>query len=231
MILDANGMPILQPAVDNAETATFNTAFAAVGTAFSGFTGTREIQTFVWADNAARTAQTGMTAGDEGYQTDTDTVYRYDGTSWNAAGSLLATGRVVRSSSTPSVASGSYTNISANANWSTTAPAAQNEGFAAYSDGWTIPATGVYRVSFSLANVGNIGTLSGVSVNKSSGIAYTDLFGLVSADPVGAVTAPVSSFEQHFTIGDVLRLFAYGDGGSPSLTASRGAFSVTWVRA
>ena len=83
MILDANGMPILQPAVDNAETATFNTAFAAVGTAFSGFTGTRQIQTFVWADNAARTAQTGMGAGDEGYQTDTDTAYRYDGAAWN----------------------------------------------------------------------------------------------------------------------------------------------------
>ena len=86
MILDANGMPILQPAVDNAETATFNTAFAAVGTAFSGFTGTRQIQTFVWADNAARTAQTGMTAGDEGYQTDTDTVYRYDGAAWVTGG-------------------------------------------------------------------------------------------------------------------------------------------------
>ena len=83
MILDANGMPILQPAVDNAETATFNTAFAAVGTAFSGFTGTRQIQSFLWADNAARTAQTGMVAGDEGYQTDTDTAYRYDGTAWN----------------------------------------------------------------------------------------------------------------------------------------------------
>jgi len=36
MILDANGMPILQPAVDNAETATFNTAFAAIGSAIAG---------------------------------------------------------------------------------------------------------------------------------------------------------------------------------------------------
>ena len=35
MILDANGMPILQPAVDNAETATFNTAFAAIGSAIA----------------------------------------------------------------------------------------------------------------------------------------------------------------------------------------------------
>ena len=35
MILDPNGMPILQPAVDNAETATFNTAFAAIGSAIA----------------------------------------------------------------------------------------------------------------------------------------------------------------------------------------------------
>ena len=75
MILDPNGMPILQPTVDNAETATFNDAFAAIGN-------TRQIKTYKWADNAARTAQTGMVAGDEGYQTDTGTLYTYDGTSW-----------------------------------------------------------------------------------------------------------------------------------------------------
>ena len=36
MILDPNGMPILQPTVDNAETATFNDAFAAIGNALAG---------------------------------------------------------------------------------------------------------------------------------------------------------------------------------------------------
>ena len=36
MILDPNGMPILQPTVDNAETATFNDAFAAIGNAIAG---------------------------------------------------------------------------------------------------------------------------------------------------------------------------------------------------
>ena len=77
MILDPNGMPILQPTVDNAETATFNDAFAAIGN-------TRQIKTYKWADNAARTAQTGMGAGDEGYQTDTDTYYTYDGAAWVA---------------------------------------------------------------------------------------------------------------------------------------------------
>jgi len=54
------------------------TMAASVQTAFD----TRVIKTYKWADNAARTAQTGMVAGDEGYQTDTDTAYRYDGTAW-----------------------------------------------------------------------------------------------------------------------------------------------------
>ena len=83
MILDPNGMPILQPTVDNAETATFNDAFAAIGNAVVAVENVRQIQTYKWADNAARTAQTGMVAGDEGYQTDTDTYYTYDGAAWN----------------------------------------------------------------------------------------------------------------------------------------------------
>ncbi len=35
-----------------------------------------------WPNSAARTAQTGMTVNDRGYQTDTDTSYRYNGTAW-----------------------------------------------------------------------------------------------------------------------------------------------------
>lgn len=55
--------------------------------------GNREIQTFQWADSAARAAQTGMVAGDLGYQADTDTYYRYTGSVWG----LLATGLAVGS--------------------------------------------------------------------------------------------------------------------------------------
>ena len=47
-------------------------------------TNKRQIQTFVWANTAARTAQTGMIAGDFGYQTDTGVTYRYSGTVWVA---------------------------------------------------------------------------------------------------------------------------------------------------
>lgn len=43
---------------------------------------TRQIQTFVWANAAARAAQTGMTGGDMGYQLDTNERYLYTGTAW-----------------------------------------------------------------------------------------------------------------------------------------------------
>jgi len=69
------------------------TTASSVQTAFD----TRVIKTFKWADNAARTAQTGMTAGDEGYQTDTDTAYRYDGAAWVSplASTLITVTRLV----------------------------------------------------------------------------------------------------------------------------------------
>lgn len=37
---------------------------------------------YVWANAAARTAQTGMITGETGYQTDTAIVYRYSGSAW-----------------------------------------------------------------------------------------------------------------------------------------------------
>ena len=54
MILDPNGMPILQPTIDNAETATFNDAFAAIGNALAEVTP---------AGNVSATARTSAPAG------------------------------------------------------------------------------------------------------------------------------------------------------------------------
>lgn len=42
----------------------------------------RAIQTFRWADAAERSAQTGMVAGDKGYQEDLKIVWFYDGSNW-----------------------------------------------------------------------------------------------------------------------------------------------------
>jgi hypothetical protein len=47
-------------------------------------TDNRQIQTFRWANAAARAAQTGMVAGDMGYQVDTGIQYQYTGSAWLA---------------------------------------------------------------------------------------------------------------------------------------------------
>lgn len=42
----------------------------------------RQIQTYIWADTAARNAQTGMREGDMGYQSDIDLSFRYSDAGW-----------------------------------------------------------------------------------------------------------------------------------------------------
>lgn len=49
---------------------------------WNDFEANRAIQTFRWADATARAAQTGMQAGDRGYQIDTGVDYSYNGTTW-----------------------------------------------------------------------------------------------------------------------------------------------------
>lgn len=45
----------------------------------------RQRYTYVWANDAARAAATGMTAGSLGYQLDTKTEYKYENGSWRLA--------------------------------------------------------------------------------------------------------------------------------------------------
>jgi len=67
----------------------FNVLVDAVNGVETTVSDTRQIQTFRWADATERAAQTGMVAGDIGYQIDTDAVYRYTGSAWRPAGSGL----------------------------------------------------------------------------------------------------------------------------------------------
>ena len=43
------------------------------------------VWTYVWADITARNAQVGMATDEYGYQTDTDTMYQYDGALWQVS--------------------------------------------------------------------------------------------------------------------------------------------------
>lgn len=151
-------------------------------------------------------------------------LYRWSGTSWLAAGFAC---RMARTATTPTVSAATFTDLSANANWST----AQNIGFAAYANGIIIPVTGWYRVTYSLAEQSNIALLTGVTINKSAGVAFVDYKVPDSAAAVQSVVAPNASGEVFCTAADVLRLFALAASGTPALLASMGEFTVEWVRA
>lgn len=58
----------------------------AVETAVGDLEDSRALQTFRWADTSERNAQTGMQAGDVGYQLDNDSYYWYSGSAWVSFG-------------------------------------------------------------------------------------------------------------------------------------------------
>lgn len=71
----------------------------------------REIQTFQWADAAARAAQTGMVEGDIGYQADTNVYYQYSGSAWGRLVSAIGSGLV---SMVPTSVAGTGVSVAAN---------------------------------------------------------------------------------------------------------------------
>lgn len=156
-------------------------------------------------------------------------TYQHVGSAWVPAYSGGINIRVTRASNTPGLSTG-YVDLSANANWLTTTPAAQNRGFAAYSNGITIPVTGVYRVGYSLASAASIPFLAGVTVNDSSP-DFTDFRAIASAAVAQGVASVSASAELRLAASDVLRLYAIANSGTPALSASLGSFYAEWLRA
>lgn len=71
---------------------------------------TRQRQTYRWADTTARTGQTGMQAGDEGYQIDTATDYIYTGSAWVVnTGGLIRLNRQTITAGSPGNVDGIFT--------------------------------------------------------------------------------------------------------------------------
>lgn len=187
---------------------------------------TRQIQSYRWANAAAKTAQTGMAAGDLGYQIDTGIHYRYT-TAWVPAWAGAIVCRVRRNTNTPALST-SFTDLSTTANWLTTSPA-QNLGFAAYSNGITIPVAGVYEIGYSFISTTSIAILSGVTVNDSS-VVVGDLRAMVSSPSVANTTAVTASTEMLLAASDVIRLYSIAASGTPALMASQGEFYASWKR-
>lgn len=81
MITDSNGMPVLQPLVDDASTATFNTAFATIGTSYANrrfFSGTADERN-AWSGSGK------AKVGDHWQDSNGDRrEYVYTGSAWGA---------------------------------------------------------------------------------------------------------------------------------------------------
>lgn len=60
------------------------TVFATMASSIQTALSKRAQHSYTWTNAAARTAQTGMVAGDKGYQQDTTVEYKYNGTAWFA---------------------------------------------------------------------------------------------------------------------------------------------------
>lgn len=67
---------------DGTTPASLATITAAIATSVQNALNVRETKSYSWADATAKSAQTGMSTGEIGYQVDNDTYYIYDGGAW-----------------------------------------------------------------------------------------------------------------------------------------------------
>lgn len=156
----------------------------------------------------------------------TEILWSYDGADWHGVWAN-AIARAVRTSTTPTISNSVFTDLSATANWVTTGQG-QVDGFAAYSNGWTVPVAGVYEVFYEL--VANQAFVAGFSVNNATP-AVTDLLGLASPGAVQGYAAAVCCRQYRLTAGQVIRVFGLAGAGGTVLRANQGAFGLRWVSA
>ncbi|UXO93841.1 hypothetical protein Pan2_22 [Pseudanabaena phage Pan2] len=141
----------------------------------------RQIQTFVWANAAARTAQTGMIAGDFGYQTDTGLTYRYNGSSWVVAYSSGLTNAIATSVSGTGVARDSVT------------------GAITLTNATAVTVNGVFTSAFRAyeINYDTNGTAAGVTLQlRASGTTSTTGYDLTENLARNAVTSSSTVLNQ-----------------------------------
>lgn len=157
--------------------------------------------------------------------TDQDRIDRYDGAGWVPIYCRIA-GSVVRSATGPSLSTSAWFDVSDDTYWS----ADVAEGISAYSDGWTIPLTGRYRVSYELRASGAFA--AGVVLNSPTPpIPTTSVIMAQSASVIqGVIGFAAAGGSVHLTAGTLVRLVAIRDSGTP-LMDQFGRFSVEWVGA
>lgn len=126
-----------------------------------GFTETRALKTYRWPNEAARNAETGMQAGDRGYQEDTASDYIYTGSLWRSASSAFCT--LGLSSNQALGASGTYVPVS----WSYEIADPFNMHTSDSPTRITVPVSGVYEVVGQLYVNETTGSAAGVRLRAN----------------------------------------------------------------
>lgn len=150
------------------------------------------------ANFAALEAYAYKRAGLMGHALDTGANYVHTGSGWGPISPRIG---MRRSSTSGTVSSTVYTDLSASSFW----VEEFRDGFGAYSAGITVPVTGVYEVSYTIT--AQQGVLAGVTINKSTGVSVADLVAVATSTPVQGIATATASRKIALTGGDVLRLF------------------------
>lgn len=183
----------------------FNAGYTQIDTLVSN----RAIQTYKWANQAARLAQTGMTEGDIGDQQDTDVTYRYSGAAWQAVGGSRVGGRVVRANTVVTIPATTWTPLATSADWTATGSKPANGGFAAFNGTWVVPFNGYYRLEVQAAFDTTANIFLAVKKNNTSSTSAGAVL-LGTAAGTSFLTAANISGTVKLATGDVLRAYVFG---------------------
>lgn len=196
-------------------------AFDGFRTDWEDFEDTRALRTYRWANATERGAQTGMQAGDIGYQADNGITYFYNGTAWLARGSYAL---LDKNSTALSPATGTYTQLT-----DTYMATTKSRGMTASGGAITIPTAGIYEVSAGVMFVANGTGQRQLLINKNSTNPATNPTLVATYAGSSAVNGSgVTSKRIEFAAGDVLRMFIYQDSGSALALASGGQVGGTF---
>lgn len=158
---------------------------------------------------------------------DTGVIYVRSSTAWVPA-TFSASILMRRSAAVGNIASASYTNISPSTFWTE----ASRLGFNVYANGVTIPFSGIYRVSYTLATTA-IACIAGITINKSASVNLNDLECASAGGLAQGLSIASCSVEITLNANDVIRLFAIANTGTASwrVEPALSVFQVEYIRA
>lgn len=172
--------------------------------------------------NATELAAYVAATGQYAHNLATGALYLRGASAWGST----SPGIGMRRTATGGTVSTTYTDLSANTFWTESF----RDGFGVYSNGITVPISGVYRISYSVASIS--GVLCGVTINKGAGVALADLNAASTGTLVQGVAVSATSAELKLTAGDVIRLYGIAQGGGATWRTEAGLslFQATFVR-